>query len=56
MNVSPNLELFYLENTQIWSLLKLLFLGANANSKVLGLCFVAEGLVERSGPRMKLFV
>jgi hypothetical protein len=34
MNVSPNLELFYLENNQIWSLLKLLFLGANANSKV----------------------
>jgi hypothetical protein len=23
---------------------------------VLGLCFVAEGLIERSGPRMKLFV
>jgi hypothetical protein len=25
MNVSPNLELFYLENSQIWSLLKLFF-------------------------------
>jgi hypothetical protein len=23
---------------------------------LLGLCFVAEGLIERSGPRMKLFV
>jgi hypothetical protein len=34
MNVSPNLELFDLKNSQIWSLLKLLFLGANANSKV----------------------
>jgi hypothetical protein len=34
MNVSPNLELFDLKNNQIWSLLKLLFLGANANSKV----------------------
>jgi hypothetical protein len=34
MNVSPNLELFDLKNIQIWSLLKLLFLGANANSKV----------------------
>jgi hypothetical protein len=33
MNVSPNLELFDLKNSQIWSLLKLLFLGANANSK-----------------------
>jgi hypothetical protein len=29
------------------------FLG---RSLVLGLCFVAEGLIERSGPRMKLFV
>jgi hypothetical protein len=29
-----NLELFDLKNSQIWSLLKLLFLGANANSKV----------------------
>jgi hypothetical protein len=27
-------ELFDLKNSQIWSLLKLLFLGANANSKV----------------------
>jgi hypothetical protein len=26
MNVSPNLELFDLKNSQIWSLLKLLFL------------------------------
>jgi hypothetical protein len=34
MNVSPNLELFNLKNSQIWSLLKLLFLEANANSKV----------------------
>jgi ribonuclease HI len=34
MNVSPNLELFDLKNNQIWSLLKLLFLEANANSKV----------------------
>jgi hypothetical protein len=34
MNVSPNLELFDLKNSQIWSLLKLLFLGANANLKV----------------------
>jgi hypothetical protein len=34
MNVSPNLELFDLKNNQIWSLLKLLFLGANVNSKV----------------------
>jgi hypothetical protein len=34
MNVSPSLELFDLKNNQIWSLLKLLFLGANANSKV----------------------
>jgi hypothetical protein len=34
MNVSPNLELFDLKNNQIWSLLKLLFLGANENSKV----------------------
>jgi hypothetical protein len=34
LNVSPNLELFDLKNIQIWSLLKLLFLGANANSKV----------------------
>jgi hypothetical protein len=34
MNVSPNLELFDLKNSQIWSLLKLLFLGANAHSKV----------------------
>jgi hypothetical protein len=32
--VSPSLELFDLKNNQIWSLLKLLFLGANANSKV----------------------
>jgi hypothetical protein len=23
---------------------------------LLGLCFVAEGLIERSGPRLKLFV
>jgi hypothetical protein len=34
MNVSPNLKLFDLKNNQIWSLLKLLFLKANANSKV----------------------
>jgi hypothetical protein len=34
MNVSPNLELFDLKNNQIWSLLKLLFLGANVNSKI----------------------
>jgi hypothetical protein len=34
MNVSPNFELFDLKNNQIWSLLKLLFLGANENSKV----------------------
>jgi hypothetical protein len=34
MNVSPSLELFDLKNSQIWSLLKLLFLVANANSKV----------------------
>jgi hypothetical protein len=34
MKVSPSLELFDLKNSQIWSLLKLLFLGANANSKV----------------------
>jgi hypothetical protein len=34
MNVSPNLKLFDLKNSQIWSLLKLLFLKANANSKV----------------------
>jgi hypothetical protein len=34
MNVSPNLELFDLKNNQIWSLLKLLFLGANANSVI----------------------
>jgi hypothetical protein len=34
MNVSPNLELFDLKNSQIWSLLKLLSLETNANSKV----------------------
>jgi hypothetical protein len=34
MNVSPNLELFDLKNSQIWSLLKLLFLETNTNSKV----------------------
>jgi hypothetical protein len=34
MNVSPSLELFDLKNNQIWSLLKLLFLKANTNSKV----------------------
>jgi hypothetical protein len=34
MRVSSSLELFDLKNSQIWSLLKLLFLGANANSKV----------------------
>jgi hypothetical protein len=34
MNVSPNLELCDLKNSQIWSLLKLLFLETNANSKV----------------------
>ena len=32
MNVSPNLELFDLKNSQIWSLLKLLILGTDANS------------------------
>jgi hypothetical protein len=32
MNVSPNLELFDLKNSQIWSLLKLLFLKTNVNS------------------------
>jgi hypothetical protein len=34
MNVSPNLESFDLKNSQIWSLLKLLFVETNANSKV----------------------
>jgi hypothetical protein len=34
MNVSTNLELFDLKNSQIWSLLKLLFLETNTNSKV----------------------
>jgi hypothetical protein len=34
MNVSPSLELFDLNNSQIWSLLKLLFLEMNVNSKV----------------------
>ena len=34
VNVSLRLELFNLKNSQIWSLLKLLFLGANTNSKV----------------------
>jgi hypothetical protein len=34
MTVSSTLELFDLKNSQIWSLLKLLFLEANANSKV----------------------
>jgi hypothetical protein len=34
MNVSPSLELFDLENIQIWSMLELLFLRAKANSKV----------------------
>jgi hypothetical protein len=34
MNVSPNLELFDLKNSQIWSLLKLLFVEMNVNSKV----------------------
>jgi hypothetical protein len=34
MNVSLRLELFNLKNNQIWSLIKLLFLEANANSKV----------------------
>jgi hypothetical protein len=34
MNVSPNLKLIDLKNNQIWSLLKLLYLKANANSKV----------------------
>jgi hypothetical protein len=34
MNVSLRLELFNLKNSQIWSLIKLLFLEANANSKV----------------------
>jgi hypothetical protein len=33
MKVSPSLELFDLENTQIWSLLELSFLRAKANSK-----------------------
>jgi hypothetical protein len=26
------------------------------NKSLLGLCFVAEGLIGRSGPRLKLFV
>jgi hypothetical protein len=30
--------------------------GAEACQQLLGLCFVAEGLIERSDPRMKLFV
>jgi hypothetical protein len=34
MKVSPSLELFDLKNSQIWSLLELLFLRAKANSKV----------------------
>ena len=34
MKVSPSLELFDLKNSQIWSLLKLLFLETNTNSKV----------------------
>ena len=34
MNVHQILELFDLKNSQIWSLLKLLFLEENANSKV----------------------
>jgi hypothetical protein len=32
MNVSPNLELFDLKNSQIWSLLKLLFLEMNVSA------------------------
>jgi hypothetical protein len=32
------------------------FLTSNSTELLLGLCFVAEGLIERSGPRMKLFV
>jgi hypothetical protein len=34
VNTSPNSELFDLDECQIWSLLKLLFLGTNANSIV----------------------
>jgi hypothetical protein len=34
MKVSPNLELFNLKNNQIWSVLKLLSLEENVNSKV----------------------
>jgi hypothetical protein len=34
VNVSLRLELFNLKTSQIWSLIKLLFLEANANSKV----------------------
>jgi hypothetical protein len=34
MKVSPNLELFDLKNSQIWSLIKLLFLETNVNSNV----------------------
>jgi hypothetical protein len=34
INVSLRLKLFNLKNSQIWSLIKLLFLEANANSKV----------------------
>jgi hypothetical protein len=35
VNTSRNLELFDLDEWQIWSLLKLLFLGTNANSKII---------------------
>jgi hypothetical protein len=34
VNTSPNSELFDLDECRIWSLLKLLFLGTNANSIV----------------------
>jgi hypothetical protein len=35
IHISPNSELFSLTEGQIWSLLKLLFLGMNANSKII---------------------
>ena len=35
IHTSPNSELFDLDECRIWSLLKLLFLGTNANSKII---------------------
>jgi hypothetical protein len=35
VNTSPNSELFDLNECRIWSLLKLLFLGTNENSKII---------------------